>query len=150
MRLFVGGSWRNVRGARAYVGGQWRRVTRKMVYINGAWRTAALFAPPLTVSVSPTTVSGFYSPAWPTPSYVTTSMAATATPSGGLPPYSYLWTGGGDGAFAPTKASTVFTEYVDAQTFRQETYTVTVTDSVGQTATANVLGTFDNYSNGSF
>ncbi len=53
-----------------------------------------------------------------------TTGSATATPAGGVPPYSYSWSGGGNGATESGLGA--------------GPYTVTVTDDNGCTATANV------------
>lgn len=141
MKLFIGGSWKEVSSAQAYIGGAWRRVTRKMVYASGAWRTAVVFVPPMTVSISPALVGGYANPLKPTYQSVTTETA-TATPSGGLGPYTYAWTMGN----TPNFASTNFTATVPPDTEQSSTASVTVTDSLGKQAYASVEVFFSNYS----
>ena len=139
MEGFIAGAWREFRRAEIYIGGQWRRITRIEGYVGGQWRTLAQFVSPLSVTIVPGYAEGFASPLKPTTQTITTN-AVTATPSGGLAPYTYAWTGGN----APTSATNTFTRSVPGNSQVTQTYSVTVTDSLGSTAGASVEATFVN------
>lgn len=96
MDAYIGGAWLSPATAEAFINGAWRPIQYAEAYISGAWRTI-FTAPPIggggggggggfTLDVSPSfqTVSGS------TPTL--TSGMVTATPSGGVGPYSYAWT----------------------------------------------------------
>ena len=106
-------------------------------------RTVAQFFSDLSVSVSPAYVIGGASYFKPTP--VTTSTA-TATPTGGAAPFTYSWVKlSGDGEpLSPTQAGTKFTATIGTGTFHG-VFRVTVTDAIGQTASADVEASFTNY-----
>lgn len=145
--FYANGGWRVGKRAEVYVGGRWRTLTRGEAYINGAWRQIFSFAPPFTVSVSPSAVSGARSTYLP--SYgVVTSNTTTATPSGGTAPFSYQWTmtSGIATPTKPTLASTAFTAGLAADSSDTSTAIVTVTDSLGVTATASVSVNLTNFS----
>jgi hypothetical protein len=107
--------------------------------ISGYIGTAAgnkLFFSALTVTASPTSVSGSRA----TPG-ATVSNSSTATVSGGLGSYTYSWTDGGAATItSPTAATTTFSAIVTcANTPVEDTATVTATDtSTGITARASV------------
>jgi hypothetical protein len=136
MKVFLGGSWREVTTRRAYVGGAWRRVTRRMAYIGGAWRTVATFLTPLSSSTSVSMVfgdgGGFT---------VTTVLSdtVTVTPSGGLGPYTYAWSKTGAAALSSTNSATVYvSQALSKSASSSGTLSYTVTDSLGATASGSV------------
>jgi hypothetical protein len=141
MEGFIAGAWREFNRAEIYIGGQWRRLTRAEGYIGGQWRSLATFIQPLTVSISPSQVQGFANPFKPTTQTITTSTAI-ATPSGGLGPYTYLWSAGN----SPTLASNSFTATLPGDSELTQNPSVTVTDALGSTANASVEAYFLNQS----
>lgn len=107
---------------------------------GGTLRTVATFAPPMTASASPTSVSGsetFHSPR------TVASNPTTVTPVGGSAPYTYLWTVTDTTLGSPsfsnaTGATTVVYQSLSPDTDNSGTVRCTVTDSFGTTATADV------------
>lgn len=155
MDAYVGGTWVSPSGAEAYIGGAWRTLQYAEAYIGGSWRTVANFTPPspggggggggtLSLSVSPTSISKVGSPTTFTTGYI------TVTPSGGLAPYSYVWSivssdpGPTFTLTAPGYASTKVsgTGFPLTDTPYNCTIHCVVTDSLGVTATTdNVVAT---------
>ena len=137
MDAFISGAWRTVRRGQVTIGGAPRTITRGEVYRSGIWHEAASFIPPLSLSVSPTSVSGIAYAIKPTRRNVYTDTA-TATPIGGRGPYSYTWFVAGASAEAPTNASTRIFANLGANQQITGIATVTCTDSAGTTASAQV------------
>lgn len=145
MKIFLGGAWHEVSRRYVFIGSAWRRITRRMVYIDGAWETAARFLDPLTVAISPLSAAAIVSSHIPTVGTVYLS----ATPAGGLAPYTYAWVANPDfgpapSIGAPTSANTAVFQSIPPGTQYESTLQVTVTDSLGQTATAFCPCTFTN------
>jgi hypothetical protein len=141
VRVRLDGVWREIGAGRIRINNTWRPLTRARAYVSGAWREVAVFTPPLSVTVTPESVLGFRSG----PGSVTTD-STTATPLGGLGPYSYSWARVGAGtavATAPTSATTAFQRTLGTGDDVTETWRVTVTDGLGGTATYDVLATFN-------
>ena len=139
---------RTINGGKVRVAGVDRRLLRIEVMEANQLRLAATFADPFSASVSPTEVFAARSS---DRTVTMTTNAATATPSGGLGPYTYSWarTQGTVGVpNAPSMATTTFTGAVEPGDIQQSTFLVTVTDSAGQTATADVVATFANSGGG--
>lgn len=143
LKIHDAGTLRTI--TRGYVkqAGILRTLREIKVMDGGTLRTVAVFADPLTV-----TASGAYAEG---ESSTLTTDSATASPSGGFAPYTYSWallTNGGGGASTaatPSMASTTFTKTgVSIGATFTDTWRVTVTDSSGQTATADVSATFYN------
>jgi len=94
-----------------------------------------------TVDVSPDAVSAYGSSG--AAANLTTS-SAVATPAGGVAPFTYSWAQVGTSGYtwianSPAAASSTFTATsVDAGAVAEATFRVTVTDSVGAKATADV------------
>lgn len=132
--LRIGGAWRPIVGAKVYLGGSWRTLTRGEIYKGGAWHTLFTFVPALTLTVSPGSVSGFAN------THSATTIVAgtlTATPSGGLGPYTYSWSAAPFTATNPTGSSSSFSAVVNANDSVDGPVTCTVTDSLGHTAYAS-------------
>lgn len=146
MEAFIGGAWRTISRGEAYVGGQWRSLKRGEAYRSGGWNGIASFVPPIIVSVSPTSIDGNSSPPTPQTMPVITGFV-TATPIGGTPPYTYLWSCTDSvNVNYPTNASTSFGRSVPAETSINATATVTVTDANGNPAQAACAVNLSNYS----
>ena len=98
----------------------------------------------LTVTADPIFVSGAGASA--SPQTVGTS-ASTAIPSGGVPPYSYLWSGpAGWGIISPTEATAAFTyPSLPPGSVLDNTFTCTVTDARGATGTVSVQAEVSNF-----
>jgi hypothetical protein len=134
--LFVrdGGTWKPVTLS-VRSGGVWRPVLEAFVRESGVWKR---FYQSLTASAAPGFISGFR-----LGSGSVTSDAATATPSGGIGPFTYAWEivsqiGGTASLTSASTASTEMTATLTApQTITGEIRCV-VTDTVtGQTANTN-------------
>jgi hypothetical protein len=158
LQIRYGGTWRDPSGCRIYKGGAWRNIVQVKVYSGGAWRDVANFTAPgsgdtpgsgggssgsltLSISPSPSEAASFSSPV--------TSGNTTATPSGGLAPYTYSWvklSGDTIVANSPTSAVTTFTGNVPPDATRSAIFRCTCTDSLGATATADVTATLDRIS----
>ena len=133
MDAFIAGAWRSPNRGEVQVGGTWRRLTRAEAYIAGQWRTAVTFILPLAATANPNSVAGYGSARKPTQ---VASGFTTATPSGGLGPYSYSWaiiSGDPVTISTPTSATTNF-RGANANSVAR----CTVTDSLGSTATCDV------------
>lgn len=143
MKVCVSGVWKDVDSGFIRVGGAWKRLSSIRVRVGGAWKDGKTFVPPLSVTVSPESVSGS------TTAFGTAfTDNTTATPTGGLAPYTYSWArvGGGSGTVdSPTSASTGFIRVMGADEALTETFRVTVTDSSSQTATAEVIAAFSSF-----
>lgn len=124
MQTRKGGAWRTTTSAQAYINGAWRQILYGKAYKGGAWRDVCNFttptpspsptptptptptpAPSLSISVSPTSIDTA------TADSIVVSDPVTATPLGGLSPYSYLWSivssdGHSFTITAPTSATT--------------------------------------------
>lgn len=108
-------------------------------------RVFSLFTP-LSVTLSHPTVSGVTFG-----SGVATTNSTTALPSGGVAPYSYVWTlitysnGVPPTALSPNSATTSFRQTnIASDSSDSAEFRVTVTDDQGNTAQANCLCAFVN------
>lgn len=130
----MGGAWVSPTTAEAFAGGTWRTLKYAEAYYSGAWRKIVSFVLPLTLSAT----GGSGSAA----SSTVTGNTATATPSGGLAPFTYSWvhlSGATMTINTPSSASTTFTAsgVADGATVTA-TFRCTATDSLGSTATADL------------
>lgn len=144
MTILDAGASRTITTGWVRQAGVLRRLQKVQVMDGGTLRTVATFAPPLSASASPGSVSGTSSGSGPTD---TTTSATTASPTGGLGPYTYSWTRiSGEPTAAvnsPTMATTTFTATITPGT-QVATFEVTITDAFGQTDTATVTAIFEN------
>lgn len=140
---------RNASFARRWDGSAWVDATVRR-WDGSAWVVVFPIAIPLSVSLNSTFAQSNFvnSPAANTPPdrLLTTSPNSVATPSGGTPGYTYSWTRiSGSTAItagSPTSASTSFSGTVPVNSVISAVFRVTVTDSVGATATADVTVSF--------
>lgn len=120
-------------------GSSMRSIVRMKVMDGATLRTVATFVQPLTASAP----AGEFTRSFD--SETMTSDPVTCTPSGGLAPYTYLWTvvSGTVSITTPTAASTTFSKTVTTPSVQEfATVRCTVTDSAGSTATDDVALTF--------
>lgn len=143
MNVYANGGWRTPSAARIFKDGAWRVVTRVQVYKSGAWKTGATFASSLTVSYTATPATVVFS----TPTSGTGQSNLTATPSGGIAPYTYLHSvtehlGAGPTPYlaTPTLASCLLTAGALQGTEDDVAVRVTVTDAIGQIVHSDPIG----------
>lgn len=145
--LRTGGSWTTIAGGQIFLGGSWRTIIRGEAYKGGAWVTLASFSSTLSLSVSPSpAVFGVHPLALTTR---TVTGTVTATPSGGLGPYTYLYetltyTGSAPSIASPTSATTSVSKSVPANVTYSDSFRVTATDVLGATAHVDFPITFFN------
>lgn len=152
MKIRVSGATETITVGKVQSGGVERRLKTWKVMDGGTLREVARFVDPLSLSSSPSTVSGVgYSNA---PLTITTN-ATTASPVGGEGPYTYSWalvssTGGDTPTInSPSFATTSFTQTnVTFPGGSTAVFRCTVTDSFGETATADVDAQFFNFGGG--
>lgn len=138
LQIFRNASWHPLQTLQVYRNGAWRRLKTLKVYSGGAWRLIGNFMPPLSVSAYPTGVGGV---GYTNTSVIVGSNPTTATPAGGLAPYTYNWakvSGDAITASQPNSATTDFGGTVAVNTTASAIFRVTCTDSSGRTATADV------------
>lgn len=84
----VAGTWVTVT---PYIGvaGVWKQVTGYWIGVGGQWKSLA--QPPVTATVSPTSLSASISNSLPNTRVNVTTASATVTPAGGSGTYSYAW-----------------------------------------------------------
>lgn len=152
LKIRDGGTLRTITNLYIKQAGVLRRVRKLQVKDGGTLRTVATFTDPLTASASPSSVSGS---GGGVDGATVGTTSTTAMPSGGRGPYTYSWAlttnGGGNASQAlnPTSATTQFTKTDrPAGTSVSDVWTVTITDTDGQTATAQVTAFFQNISVG--
>lgn len=140
-RIQDAGTLRTITKGTVRVAGINRPLKTIKVQDGGSLRLVATFADPLSVTAGGGLAAGASSSL--------TTNSVTATPSGGFAPYTYAWTlitnGGRNASTAgsPTSATTTFTKtgLINGDSI-DDTWRVTVTDSIGQTATADTTASF--------
>lgn len=144
LKAVVNGVEKDAERMEATVGNAQKRVVRIEAWNGSAWKVAQSFAPPITLNVTPSSVSGTGDAISP---ILITSSTATATPTGGTAPYTYAWTKvSGDTMTVTnsTSASTAFRTSVGPGDVKTATYRCTVTDKNGLTAQDSVSITLTN------
>ena len=147
IKIVDAGVTRTITAGKVRVAGITRNLLSIKVMDGGTLRTVATFVQPMSVSLSASSVSGA---SQNDPIY---TGSTTATPSGGKGPYSYAWTiqsfeGVESTALYPSMSSTGFTKSVPDGDTETDVWRVTVTDSLGSTATATVSARFTNIPGG--
>lgn len=150
----IGGAWRTVQAGDAYIFGAWRRLLYAEAYIGGNWETIATYTTPMSVSFTPPFAAG--SAASGSPVTVVTNTV-TGVVTGGLGPFSYAWSlvssSGGETSTAssPAFASSFFSKpSVASGEVWGDTFRLTVTDSIGSTASGDLAVSFSNNGAGGF
>lgn len=146
----AGGNLRTVARIRARdASGELRTIQR--IRIRDASNVLRTVWYALTALISPSPINGSYRGSSASPQDIATSSVIAAV-SGGIPSYSYAWAQVGVSAYSwtigtPTAASTNFTAAsVENGSEATATFSVTVTDSTGSTATDQVVATARNLS----
>ncbi|MCW2405028.1 hypothetical protein M2336_001657 [Sphingobium sp. B1D7B] len=116
------------------------RILRSIKVMDGDnVRTVALFASPLSAAISPSSVIG--AAPRPEPSTAITGPVV-CIPTGGASPFTYVWSRVSGDIFTIQNAGTATVRFsranVAATELFQGLYRCTVTDAVGQTASADV------------
>lgn len=133
-------------------GGGVDRVIQQLRIIDASGTDRLIYstASPLSLSASPTEVSG----GTPGGSPATTD-STTATPADGTAPYTYAWTlvsytaATAPTVLSPTSATTQFRQTgISPNDTVTATFRCTVTDALSNTATTDVLAIFFDYSGG--
>ena len=148
MDVRIAGAWVSPTTAEAYVSGQWRALRYGEAYYNGQWRQIVSFVQTLTLSLSPDPLGKGAQ------ADTMTTAACTATPTGGLGPFTYAWTTvsssglSGVAINSPSASPTTFTATVTGGEGSTGTavFRCTVTDSLGSTATDTVTVSFTHIS----
>lgn len=136
MQVRIGGAWVSPKNAKAFISGAWRTLIRGKAYVSGAWRDCATFVQPMSVALSGTMRSN-----------TQTCGPLTATPTGGLGPFSYAYSVTSPPSLVTVASPTSATSYFYSSTTRQFAASIlcTVTDSLGTvaTASANIVFNYD-------
>jgi hypothetical protein len=144
-RIFFNGLWREIKRRYVFHAGSWRAVKRAWVYTGGAWRQYYVGVDPFTITFEPSSLfaSSF--------SNRTVTGSVSTIVSGGLAPFTYSWTVVSFTApvsplvASPTLAATNLTQTgVQPDSFEDAVFRVSVTDTVGQTGTADLPASFFN------
>ena len=148
MKIRRGGLLREVENAFIFYLGARRRLRSIKQMRGGALVTIASFSPPMTARIDPGSVSGSDQSTTGTPSSKAIATGnATLFVTGGVGPYTYVWTvtnptGGSPTPSTPNMASTRFVVTVPIGQTYSANIVGTVTDSLGSTAFAVGSATF--------
>ena len=140
LKIMSGSVLRPVAPITAQIGGVSRPVRTGRIQVSGVLQTFYVSTGPMTVTVSPLTAVA-------TGSGTITTGPCTATPVGGVGPYTYFWvqsanTGDVVTTNAAGFATTSFTQTYSGDGVDSCDGTVTVTDSLGATASAPFHASF--------
>ena len=145
LKITVGTAEKDAAKGEVTVANAQKRMTRIEAWNGSAWSIVQSFAPPMSLSVTPSVSGTSSSPS----GGIITSAAAFASPVGGVGPFSYAWTKvSGDTLTltTPNNASTNFRASVGPNDNRFAIYRCTATDSLGTTAFADTAVTLTNNS----
>jgi hypothetical protein len=139
MKVNVGGTLKPVVRVKANIGGTLKTVVRAKHNVAGTIKAGDTFTPALSLSVTP---SSIYAVSNSSP---VISEYATATPTGGLAPYTYSWvrTSGAGSISSPSSSVTSFSDSLAPDNLSSGTFTCTVTDNLGATASGVVEVEFE-------
>ena len=130
MQAFINGAWRTPTAVQRFTAGAWRAGINAKAYIGGVWRDGATFSAAPTLSISGNSVSTGK-----------TVGPLTATPAGGVGPFSYLWTVTASAApvtFSTATAATTSASVIVPTADRTATLQCVVTDSLARTASSSI------------
>ena len=134
METYRGGAWNTIASGEVFSQGSWRPLQYGESFKGGVWQRIFTFVAPFSITVSPTSVSASGRGNVTTPNF-------TATPTGGLGPFTYSWTFPGYGFTAsftaPSAATTAVQSYLSnpGTTSINASVLCTAADSIGNTAT---------------
>lgn len=139
-RVLDVGTLRDIKNMFVMQGGVLRRCKTLKGMHDNVLRTVGVFAPPLSIAISGTQTSETLGLP---PSVVTQHLAQiTATPVGGAGPFTYSWTLTAGGGWVASGLSTATLGLSAVRPVGEPppeaTYSVLVTDALGQTATTSV------------
>ena len=142
MKVNVGGSLKTVTAIKFNPGTGLKNVSRIKANIAGSLKAAGSFILPLSLSVNSDAPFGRTFGSNP----VTTFIATTVTPTGGLAPFTYSWArlSGTGTPTSPVSANTYFVETVADYDTETGVFRCTVTDVLGSTAFTDITATFNN------
>ena len=147
MEVKINGVWADITSGDVIISGVQRSLIRAEYYDGSAWKEVLRFTDTLTAAI---TGDGYAYGASSGATSATTGNV-TATPTGGLGPYTYSWalvssTGGDSTVIAnSTQATTTFSKpNIPAYTIYTDIFRVTITDYFGATATADFSIIFEN------
>jgi hypothetical protein len=133
MSVKVSGAWKEVDAPAVRVGGAWKDVTNGFVRVSGVWKSFFVAIGPLGVELSEEDLDAVTN----APGGVATDPV-TATASGGVAPYTYLWerTSGDASTTAsnPTGDITTFVRTSVSPGLFSSVWRCKVTDDVGTIA----------------
>lgn len=145
MKRWDGASFIDLTVAKRWDGASWVNLTIAKRWDGASWIDIPLpgGGGGLSLTVSPGTASGFESRVGFAPAVLTvTSNSVTATPTGGVGPYTFSWariTGSSaPQANSPTSATTSWSANLGKNQVGDATWRCTVTDSLFATAFADV------------
>jgi hypothetical protein len=144
LKTYRSGVWHALASLKVFRSGSWRQLKTLKVWDGSAWRQIGRFIEPLTLSVSPNPV---VETSGGSPTTQTVSGTATATPAGGLGPFTYAWAHVSGDTMTITNGATAtatFSKTLAGGASASGVFAVTGTDAAGQTATVNVpVGLFN-------
>lgn len=137
LQIRFGGDWITPSALKIFSAGAWRDIKAIKIFEGGAWRDVANFtAPgggssPMTISLNTHSINKLtFNPS-------ATTSNVTATPSGGLAPYTYSWVKQSGGAItASTSSATTAFNAGSLAVFetRSAVFRCACTDSLGASA----------------
>lgn len=135
MNIRVNGAWKEITSGKIFVDGAWKDIIRGQIRIGGAWKAMGNLVADLSLNAFPTSIYGSIFGAG-----IATSGITQATPTGGRGPYTYSWvkTSGLGTPTSPNTAAIAIQHTLSAGQEAIGTFRCTVTDSLGNTATATI------------
>lgn len=146
LKVVVGGVEKGAERASVIVNGAAKRATRIEAYNSSAWKLVQSFAPPISLTTSPSSLNASVNSA-SVAAVITENCTAFVT--GGTGPYTYSWvqtSGPAASIYSPTSATTKFAMALGPGSSESAQFTCTVTDSNGLNAAATAFVTFSNIS----
>ena len=139
IKVRISGALKTISSGKVKCDGDVKSLAR-IAYYNGTdVKDLKVFTIAMTVAVSPLAAEAEI---FESGTAVTNTV--TVTPTGGQGPHTYAWTkNSGDGTItSPTKATTAFSQTLEADEDTEGSFRCTVTDSLGVAASLNVAANF--------